>query len=328
MFSLCLALALSATLQDPPHPAPPAPEHKVAPPRVSIAPAGRVDLGSLGPKEVKRVSYTFTNTSEAPISFRVLDTSPGVVAQGPLLTAPIPPKGQATLDVQVDPTDWVGHQKRNIRLGTDDPTQGFYLLPMAYFARPDLTVDAEKKGWGTVAPHESPALVFTFKRETELPIQLKVEGKLPPHLEVELEPGKGQTELRLVLHPEKLEPGVRVGLEMVKVSTNAPHQPSFTLYADWRVKWPVDANPQRLVFLDAKETRRTLKLESTQATPIRILSAHIEGQGFKLAERGKDSLTLLRTGKSPAKALLWIEVEGNGSPLKVPLAYLPPDLKK
>lgn len=324
MLSLLLALALPSVQAAEPTPAPKPP----APARVSIAPAGRVDLGSLGPREVKRISYTFTNTSGAPIRFRILDLSPGVTAQGPALQEAIPAQGKASLEVQVDPTDWVGHQKRSIRLGTDDPGQGQYLLPMAYFARPDLTVDAEKKGWGTVAPHESPALVFHFKRETPEPIQLKLESALPPHLEAEIEPGKGQTELRIVLRPQRLEPGVRVGLEMLQVSTNAPHQPKFTLYADWRVQWPVEAIPQRLVFLDPNEDRKTLRLQSTQGKPFRVTGAHLEGQGFRLVERGPDSLTLQRVGREPAKALLWIEFEGQDLALKVPLSYLPPSARE
>jgi hypothetical protein len=76
-----LGSILCATLLSQPKPAttaPPSPvqvsaERRVAPPRLSIEPSGRVQVGSVGPQEKKTIAYTFTNTSNTPIRMRVTD---------------------------------------------------------------------------------------------------------------------------------------------------------------------------------------------------------------------------------------------------------------
>lgn len=339
MLNLLLALCLHAPAAEPPKAPAPAVEapRPVDPPRLSVAPAGRLNLGSLGPVEIKTQTYTFTNTSEAPISLRLLDMAPGVTVSGPALQGPIAPKGSATLTMRIDPTDWVGPQKRNVRLSTDDSRQGDYLLPVGFVVRPDLSVDKDRKSWGAFAPHESPALAFTFTRETGTPTQINLQGSLPPHLELEQEPlkapaeGQSAQELRFILRPDKLEPGVRRGLEVLKLATNAPHQKEFTLYADWQLKMPVEAEPQRVIFLAPKESQQSLVLKAAEGKPFVLKAARIEGQGFRLGplptKPGTEQrVSIRRIATKSTRTLLVLDIEGLERPLKVPLAYLPPEL--
>ncbi|MGA2083340.1 MAG: hypothetical protein ABSH53_22430 [Holophaga sp.] len=171
----------------PPRTAAPAPR-PFAPARLKIEPPGRVDLGETGPLEPKTQAYVFTNTSAAAIALRILDRSPGVTVAGPALERPIPPSASAGLVLRVDPAGWVGPQSRNVRLGTDDPGQGDYYLPVRLRVRPDLTVDGVRRRFGDVGVQESPQAVFTFRRETGQPLALRVMSDLPPYLECEVRP--------------------------------------------------------------------------------------------------------------------------------------------
>ncbi len=338
-------LLLSVLTQQPALPggaplAPPA--RKVAPPRLAIEPAGRVNLGSVGPTEVREQRYLFTNRSDKPIALRVLDLSPGVTVEGPALHGPIAPKRSAPLTLRADPTDFVGWQPRNVKLGTDDPDQGEYFLPIGMTVRPDLTVDAPKKSLGEVALHETPQAVFVFRRETGQATKLWVSSPLPPYLEAEVEsiparpatggpavPPGAMGALRLTLRPALVDPGMLAGLETLTVESSAPHQPRFQLYLDWKLKLPVRLSSPRVVFLGRGEVARTLVLESRDGKPFRLESARLEGEGFTLEGPASGSarrmeLKLVRKAAATAKALLVLAFDGEPVPLRVPVAFLPP----
>ncbi len=310
-----------------------APVQAIDPPRLAITPKGRVPIGSVGPMEKKTLAYTFQNTSATPISLRVGDLSPGVTVQGPALEKPIGPHESASLTMAIDPTDFVGTQRRSVRLITDDPRQGKYQLPVEMIVRPDLTVDQARKSFGEIASHESPQLSFLFTRESDLPLQVHLVTPLPDYLEQEIETGAHRAELRLTFRPGKVAPGIALGLETLVIESNAPHQPRFTLYADWKLRRPVEATPSRLVFLEAQVKELPLALKSRDGRPFSIQSALIEGEGFALAPRSQTAapeqkLGILRTGETEARALLVLRFEGQEESLKVPLAYLPASPRK
>ncbi len=299
-----------------------------APPRLAIDPPGRVDLGELGPLQPRTQAYRFTNTSAAPIALRVLDRSPGVTVAGPALERPIPPKGSAFLALRVDPEDWVGPQARNVRLGTDDPGQGNYYLPIRFQVRPDLTVDGVRRSLGDMPGADSRQAVFTFTRETGKPVALRVTTELPPYLEWETQGLGPQVQLTLTLRAARIPPGMRMGLERVRVETNAPQQPAFDLYLEWRVHHPVEAAPARVVFQDPEPAVLELELRSRGGTPFLILGADLEGEGFQVgpmpaAPAPVQTLAIRRTARGTARAMLVLRFSGEEESLKVPLAYLP-----
>lgn len=302
---------------------------EVDPPRIDISPKGRVNAGDIGPREKKEIHYTFHNTSKAPISLRLMDTTPHTTVYGTALLAPIPADGKAQMTMLLDGADTVGYQRRNAKFVTDDPKQGHYMLPVEVEVRPDLKVDAERKSFGNVIPHESPELVFKFVRETGDPLSVKLTSQLPAYMEGDVEPGKSTAELRLKLRPALVSPGTRRGLETVKVSSNAPLQPDFTLYVDWTLKPLIEAEPARVVFLDPKQAVKTLKLRADKGKPFRIMGAKVLGDGFQVATvplslAEEHSLEVTRTAPKECKAMLELRFEGNENLLQVPLSYLPP----
>ena len=298
------------------------------PPRLRIEPAGKVDLGSLGPRERKAQRYTFTNTSGAPIALRVFDLAPGLRVEGPALRQPIPAGARATLDLWVDATDWVGFQARNVRLGTDDPGQGTYYLPTAMVVRPDLTVPEARKDFGDVRVPGSPQETFRFVRETGAPVVLRVPQALPPYLELEQDEGQGSASLSFSLRSQEVPPGVTRGFERIQVETNVALEPRFDLYLSWRIRRPVEAAPSRLVFQNDRDRSLPLALDALSGRPFRILKAEVEGPGFRVTPPAStaaphQALTILRTARAPARALLTLTFQGDLPPLQVPLSYLP-----
>lgn len=230
--------------------------------------------------------------------------------------------------VKVDPSGLLGPVKGAVRLGTDDPSQPNYILRYDMMVRPEVTVDAERKSLGEVAPHESPELGFRFQREGGDPLKLALASEVPPYLDVELVPGNEAADLRVTLRPARLKPGVSAGLEVLKVATNGPKQPLFTLYVDWRIAFPVIAKPSRLVFTERKTTLLALELISRNGKPFRILRTEVQGAGFQVldtptAEAARQVLRIRRTGTAQ-EALLVIHGTNLDEPLKVPLRFLDP----
>lgn len=304
------------------------PAPQAAPPRLRIEPPGRVDLGSLGPLERKEQTYLLRNTSADPLALRILDLSPGVTVAGPALAAPIPGGGAAALTLRLDPEGWQGFQTRNVRLGTDDPGQGDYYLPVKAVIRPDLTVDEARKGFGDVAVHESPRRDFLFTRESGAALALRLTTALPPYLEAESEPAGNRVRLGFTLRPGLVPPGVRLGVERLHVETNAPLQPAFDLYLGWSLHQPIEADPVRVVFQDPGQEAAPLRLTAMDGRPFRILAAEVEGPGFDVGplppgEAASQILELRRTAAAPARAMLVLTFQGREHRLRVPLAYLP-----
>ena len=288
-----------------------------APARLEVEPKGRILLGSVGPREVQTLAYTFTNRSTAPITLRLAELSPGVKAWGPALTGPFGPGQSLGLTMTVDPEDFVGPQVRAIRLITVDPGQGEYRLPVAMDVRPDLTVDSLRKSLGDIAPNQTPQAVFTFTRATGQPLVLRPVSA-PPYLEAELLHDGAAARLQLTFRQALVPPGATRGLETFEIETNAPLQPRFTLFLEWRLRHPVEALPSRIVFLDPAITEQELLLRARDGQPFLLAEARVEGSGFTVgplpASAPKQRLIIQRTGKPAARAVLVLRCQGQDQP--------------
>lgn len=315
-----LLLLMQAPVPVKPDPIPPA--------RIELTTPFPVHLGSVGPREMKEAAYGIKSLHDHPFHLRVLDLSLGLSLDEAQLAAPLQPGEVRMVKVKVDPTGLVGPIKGAVRLGTDDPGQPNYILRYDMMVRPEVTVDAERKSLGDVAPHESPEQTFRFRREGGDPLKLALASEIPPYLDVELVPSDGGSDLRVTLRPRRLKPGVTAGLEVLKVATNAPRQPLFTLYVDWRIALPVVPEPSRLVFTELKTTLLVLELTSRDGRPFRVLKTEVQGRGFQVldapaSESARQVLRIRRTGTT-AEALLLIHCSNLEEPLKVPLRFLDP----
>ncbi|HET8901548.1 MAG TPA: hypothetical protein VFM84_06390 [Holophagaceae bacterium] len=298
--------------------------------RFVVRPWGRVELGSVGPREKAARTWELENLSAKPITFQVADLSPGVIVMGDPFKEPVPAHGKRAFTIQVDATDWEGYQRRAIRLVSDDPTQPTYKVLFDMTVRPDLTVDTVQKKLGGVAPYESPQAVFHFKRETGDPLELKLASQLPAYMEPEIAPMGASGELRLTLRASKVPAGQLSGLELVKVATNAPKQPTFDLYLDWSIALPVQPLPSRLVFDDPKV--RDLKLTLRGAKAFKVVSADLQAAGFKLGALPRkaaktQTLTLHRDRDDAKDGLLILTFSGVEDPLKIPVIWADPAKK-
>lgn len=310
-------------------PVPPAPKPDPVPPaRIEITTPFPVHLGSVGPREVREARFGLRSTHDRPFSFRVLDVSLGVSPDSATLAEPMLPGEVRTLLIKVDPSGLEGYIKGAVRLGTDDPGQPNYILRFDMVVRPEVAVDSGRKSLGEVAPHESPEARFRFTREGGEPLKVALAVAVPPYLDAELIHEGATVDLRLTLRPERLQPGTTAGLDVLKVTTNGPKQPEFTLYLDWRITTPVVTTPSRLVFTDLKTTLQGLELTARDGKPFRILKAEIQGKDFELLDRpgpeaARHLLRVRRTGRS-REGLLLIECSNLDGPLKVPLRFLDP----
>ena len=321
MFLLPVLFCLLQAPVPKPEPVPPA--------RIELTTPFPVHLGSVGPREVREAVFGIKSIHDRPFRFRVLDLSMGLSLDAAQLAEPLRPGETRPVVVKVDPAGMEGPVKGGIRLGTDDPSQPVYILRLDLTVRPEVTVDSSRKSLGEVAPHERPEVRFQFLREGGDPLKVTLDGSPPTHLEAELLQEGTSTDLRVTLHPERLKPGITAGLEIFKVQTNAPRQPQFTLYVDWRLATPVVPVPSRLVFSEPKTTLLGLQLTARDGKPFRILQAEIQGRGFQLLdqpgpEADRHVLRVRRLGKV-REALLLLHCSNQTEPLRVPLRYLDPN---
>lgn len=329
-FRATLVSALSAAALLAQAPPPPKPADSVPPARITLTTPFPVHLGSVGPKEVRDAVYGIKSLADHPFHLRVLDLSLGLDLDGAQLQEALQPGEVRMVHVRVNPDGMLGYIRGAVRLGTDDPAQPFYILRYDMFVRPELAVDAERRSLGEVAPWESPTSVFRFSREGGEPVKVALASDLPPYLQVEVASHGPVAELRATLRPALLKPGVLAGLEVLRVTTNAPKQPTFTLYLDWRLALPVIPTPSRLVYDDPKTTLLAVELRARDGKPFRIQSAAVEGRGYELLDQpgpaaDRQALRVRRLGT--ASALLVLRFPGVDEPLRIPLEYLDPKAK-
>jgi len=292
------------------------------PPRLRIEPAGELDLGSLGPSERRGADYLIRNASPGPLGLRVLDLPPGVAAEGPALDAPLPGGGSARLRLLFDAGGREGLQLLDVRLGTDDPRQGRYRLPLRAFVRPDLSVDGAHRDLGSFLAHESPAAVFAFRRESGAPVVLRLLAAAPPHLDPGIETSPGRATLTLGFRAARVEPGARLGLDRLRVEAD-PGRPPTELTVAWRFRHAVDAAPTRAVFTDPRARTLTLVLTGPGAGAPRIAWMQVAGEGFRVLPLPGGRIRVERRVGTPARALLRLGFREQEEPLEIPLAYVP-----
>jgi hypothetical protein len=300
----------------------------VPPARIEMTTPFPVHLGSVGPRDIREATYGIRSIHDRPFRFRVLDVSLGLSLDEAQLAKPMQPGEVRLVRIKVDPSGMIGFIPGAVRLGTDDPTQPNYILRYDMMVRPEVAVDRERKSLGEVAPHESPEARFHFTREGGEPLKLDLVSAIPPYLEAAVTQAGGEADLRITLRPGHLQPGTTAGLEVLKVATNGPKQPLFTLYLDWRIRTPVMASPSRLVFSELKTTLLGVELTARDGKPFRILKADIHGEGFELLDRpsteaARHVLRVRRVGRTP-EAMLWLTCSNQEEPLKVPLRFLDP----
>lgn len=320
-------LAVGLVAQPPAQPA-----GEVPPAKITLTTPFPVHLGNVSPKQVQDAVFGIKSLADHPFHLKVMDLSLGLDLDPAQLAAPLQPGEVRTVHVHVNPDGMLGYIRGAVRLGTDDPAQPFYILRYDMFVRPELAVDAERRSLGEVSPWESPTAVFHFTREGTEPVKLEVASPLPSYLQVEISPRGREADLQVTLRPTLLKAGMMAGLEVLRVSTNAPKQPSFTLYLDWRLALPVVPTPSRLVYDDPKTTLLAVELKARDGKPFHIASAAIEGKGYELLDHPgpateRQVLRVRRTGTTPS-ALLVLRFQGSDQPLRVPLEYLDPKAKR
>lgn len=331
-----LPLALALLLQTPAGPviqaAPAAPVAKPRPKyRYAITPDTITSLGSLGPREIRQLAWDLKNDSDKPITFRVVDLSPGTNMDPAPFARPFAPGESRRITATVDPKDWVGYQKRSIRLESDDATQPRYLLRFDFTVRPEVDVDKSAKDMGAVHRFESPSITFRFTREGGEAAAIRLASELPDYFDHEIVPDGVNANLVLTLRPAKLKPGQNAGLERLKVTTSAPLQPKFNLTLAWRIAQPLEAIPSRVVLDLPDQLSQAFKVRRADGKPLRLLEAVlVEGKGWTVspvatAEGPEHELTVSLQDRKQRKGLLRITAEGLEEPLLVPLSYLPPE---
>lgn len=296
-----------------------------------VTPDTITSLGSVGPREVRTVAWELKNLAEGPMTFRLLDLAPGVTVDMAPFATPFAPGESRPVRMTLDPTGFVGYQRRAAKIECSDPGQPRYILRVDMTVRPELAVDGQAKDLGAVQRFESPSIAFRFTREGGEAAAIRLASELPDYLDHEIVQEGVNASLVLTLRPGRLKPGQTAGLERLAVTTSAPLQPRFNLTLAWRIRQLLEASPSRVVLDLPEALSQTLTVRRADGKPFRIRQAAlVEGGGWTIAGVGQEEgaahrLTLTLRDRAQRKGMLRIEAEGVEEPLLVPLAYLPPE---
>ncbi|MFN8011298.1 MAG: hypothetical protein U0P81_07825 [Holophagaceae bacterium] len=296
-----------------------------------VTPDTITSLGSLGPREVRTVAWELKNLAEGPMTFRLLDLAPGVTVDMAPFATPFAPGESRPVRMTIDPTGFVGYQRRAAKLECSDPGQPRYILRVDMTVRPELAVDGQAKDLGAVQRFESPSIAFRFTREGGEAAAIRLASELPDYFDHEIVQEGVNASLVLTLRPGRLKPGQTAGLERLAVTTSAPLQPRFNLTLAWRIKQLLEASPSRVVLDLPDELSQALAVRRADGKPFRIREAVLaEGSGWTVAGAGRGELpehrlTLTLRDRTQRRGMLRIVAEGVEEPLLVPLAYLPPE---
>jgi hypothetical protein len=296
------------------------------PPRLEIQPAGVQRLGSIGPREKRVLEYRIRNLSALPIRLNPEDIPSGLKAEGPALVQPIEAGASAELRVELDASEQQGWYRRRIKLRTDDPRQGFYVLPLEATIRPDLSVDASRKRFPLIQDGRISRLVFTFVRETGAPLALKQVEEPAAYVKAVIQEQGARAELRLEIDPAALPPGRKEGLEILKVKAQVPGQEDWTLYAAWERVPLLLCSPERLVFRGKDQLELTFR--KAEGAAFEIGEARILGDDFEILERSRGGaadhrILLQRKRKADSRGELRIRLRDMDTELVFPVANLP-----
>lgn len=296
-----------------------------------VTPDTVTSLGSVGPKEVRTARWELRNLSQGPMSFRLLDLAPGTTVDMAPLATPFAPGEGRTIAMTLDPSGFVGYQRRAAKIESSDPAQPRYILRVDMTVRPEVAVDAQAKDMGAVQRFESPSITYRFTREGGEAAAIRLASTLPDYFDHEIVPDGVNADLVLTLRPSKLRPGQTSGLERLTVLTSAPLQPRFNLTLAWRIAQLLEASPGRVVLDLPDQSAQSFKVRRADGKPFRLKEAVLaEGAGWAItglgaAEKLEHELTVTLKDRSQRKGLLRLVAEGVEEPLLVPLAYLPPE---
>jgi hypothetical protein len=247
------------------------------------------------------------------------------------LAAPFAPGEARSIAMAIDPSGFVGYQRRAAKIESSDPGQPRYILRVDMTVRPEVAVDAQAKDMGAIHRFESPSIAYRFTREGGEAAAIRLASALPDYFEHEVVPDGVNADLVLTLRPSKLPPGQTSGLERMSVITSAPLQPRFNLTLAWRIAQALEASPSRVVLDLPDQASQAFKVRRADGRAFRLKEAVLaEGQGWSVsgiggAERVEHELTVTLKDRSQRKGLLRIVAEGVEDPLLVPLAFLPPE---
>jgi len=272
------------------------------------------------------LEYRIRNLSALPIRLNPEDIPSGLKAEGPALVQPIEAGASAELRVELDASQQQGWYRRRIKLRTDDPRQGFYVLPLEATIRPDLSVDASRKRFPLIQDGRISRLVFTFVRETGAPLALKLAEEPAAYVKALIQEQGPRAELRLEIDPAALPPGRKEGLEILKVKAQVPGQEDWTLYAAWERVPLLLCDPERLVFRGRDQLE--LKFRKPEGAAFEIGEARILGEDFEILERSRGvaadhRILLQRKRKADSRGELRIRLRDMDTELVFPVANLP-----
>lgn len=296
-----------------------------------VTPDTITSLGSIGPKEVRTVAWELKNLAEGPMTFRLLDLAPGVTVDMAPFATPFAPGESRPIRMTLDPTGFVGYQRRAAKIECSDPGQPRYILRVDMTVRPEVAVDGQAKDLGAVQRFESPSIAFRFTREGGEAAAIRLASELPDYFDHEIVQEGVNASLVLTLRPGRLKPGQTAGLERLAVTTSAPLQPRFNLTLAWRIRQLLEASPSRVVLDLPEGLSQALVVRRSDGKPFRIREAVLaEGSGWSIAGVGREEgpehpLTVTLQDRSQRRGMLRIVAEGVEEPLLVPLAYLPPE---
>ena len=293
-------------------------------PRARIVEATHIEAGEVEPDRVLNYTFTLTNAGDATLAIEDLAaTCYCTTAKSNLWD--IPPGQSATIQVRIDPSDFVGPINKGVEIKTNDPANPVLLVDVDLTVRPGIAVVPPELDFGSVGAQGSKSLQVDIKAPKTREFKIVAVKSDVAYLETAHEPLTLDDRHGAMLFVKVL-PGAPPGAfkATVNVQTSDPSRPTIAIPVRGRGPGGLAANPEKLTFAMAAagDDVGTVDISGTGPVQVRCTSeslvAAVEARkegGYRVRVKVADGA---RSGRVMAK--LVVSSAGDGAQeLEVPV---------
>jgi len=265
-----------------------APKLFAAPRAVLVEPL-HVDRGEVEPDQVQKLQWTLRNDGDATLNIESLEPTCYCTTVKPEAWD-VAPGGTTTIDVTIDPSDFVGTIHKGFVLETNDPTAGKMETDVEMKVRPGIAVVPPEIDFGSVPASGSQERTVDLKAGKERPFKVTSVSAEAPYVSVEQEPLQTEERSGVRLFVQ-VKPGAPTGpfTTKVVVQTDDAAKPRIEVAVRGTGAGGLRIDPEKLIFTQAKPGAEVGTIAVQGDKGVRVTGVRSTNPGLEAAvEQGSD----------------------------------------
>lgn len=230
-------------------------------------------FGKISPTTRSETRFTLKNTGQGPLIIQRVQASCGCTSA--VIGHHTLKEGESTpLNVTFDSQDQQGPVRKSLGIFSNDPARPYVELTLEAHVVPPITTDPEVVAFRGVLPSDILHQKVRCASTRGLPLRFAgTADPLPPFLTITFEPEDRATTLTLTLTGAALPSSERSGQVPVRIRTNDPEMPVYTLPVLWSAGKALRLEPPAARFEPAP---------AGQAQQMHLALRHTKGRAFRI----------------------------------------------